>query len=115
MLCARSLVAPAHAAEVQLLTAARIHTSDPQHPIATAMAWDSSGRLLAIGEAKALAARCPEAQRIDAGDATVIPGLIDAHGHVMDLGLALMRANLVDTTSKTEVLARLREFELSAR
>ncbi|MEO5962689.1 MAG: amidohydrolase [Thermomonas sp.] len=102
---------PAHASDVQLLTAARIHTSDAQHPSATAMAWDASGRLLAVGDAKDLTARYPNAQRIDAGDATVIPGLIDAHGHVMGLGFALMQANLVDTASKADVLARLRDFE----
>lgn len=102
---------PAHAADVQLLTAARIHTSDPQHPNATAMAWDASGRVLAVGEAKDLAAQYPDARRIDAGKATVIPGLIDAHGHIMGLGVALMRADLVDTTSKADVLSRLRNFE----
>lgn len=111
VLGAGSLMATAHAADVQLLTAARIHTSDPQHPTATAMAWDASGRLLAVGEAKELAARYPDAERIDAGDATVVPGLIDAHGHIMELGLALMRANLFGTTSKADVLVRLREFE----
>lgn len=111
VLFAGSCIAPAHASDVQLLTAARIHTSDSQHPSANAMAWDASGRLLAVGDAKDLAATYPDAQRIDAGDATVIPGLIDAHGHVMGLGLALMRANLGGTTSKDDVLARLREFE----
>ena len=102
---------PTNASGVQLLTAKRIHTSDPQYPVATAMAWDASGRLLAVGEAKELAARYPDAQRIDAGNATVIPGLIDAHGHVMGLGLALMRADLVGASSKSEAIARLRAFE----
>ncbi|MGV8921754.1 MAG: amidohydrolase [Thermomonas sp.] len=112
MLCAGIFIAPAVAAEsVQLLTAARIHTSDTKKPTATAMAWDASGRVLAVGDAKDLAARFPGATRIDAGDATVIPGLIDAHGHVMGLGLALMQANLVGAASKPEVMARLREFE----
>jgi predicted amidohydrolase YtcJ len=111
LLCAASLCATARASDVRLLTAKRIHTSDPQRPLATAMAWDASGHLLAVGEAKDLAARYPDAKRIDAGDATVVPGMIDAHGHVMELGLALMRANLVGTAGKPEVLARLREFE----
>ncbi len=109
--CAGSLLAPANAADVQLFTAKRIHTSDPQHPTATAMAWDFSGRLLAVGDAKTLAGRYPDAQRIDAGDVTVIPGLIDAHGHVMGLGLALMQADLVGAASKAEVMTRLRKFE----
>ncbi|GAA4861837.1 amidohydrolase [Luteimonas vadosa] len=99
------------ASEVQLLTAARIHTSDPARPVARAMAWDASGRILAVGEAAELAARYPRARRIDVGDATVIPGLIDAHGHVMNLGYALLRADLVGASDKAEVLARLQDFE----
>ena len=35
------------------------------------------------------------ARVIDAGGRDVVPGLIDAHGHVMNLGFALLRANLV--------------------
>ena len=111
VLFAGSLLAPASAAEVQLLTAKRIHTSDPKHPTATAIAWDASGRLLAVGEIKELSARYPDADRIDAGDATVVPGLIDAHGHIMGLGLALMQADLVGAASKAEAMTRLREFE----
>ncbi len=103
--------ASAHAADVHLLTAARIHTSDPQHPVATAMAWDESGRLLAVGGAGELTERYPDARRMDAGDVIVVPGMIDAHGHVMDLGLSLLRVDLVGTRSKAEVLARLRDYE----
>ncbi len=100
-----------HASGVQLLTAARIHTSDPARPVATAIAWRADGTILDIGDAAALAAKHPDARRIDAGAATVIPGLIDAHGHVMGLGYALMRADLVGARDKAEVLARLRAFE----
>src|SRR3546814_5503604 len=75
------------------------------------MAWDESGRLLAVGDAKTLQAQYPDAERIDAGEATVIPGLIDAHGHVMGLGYALMQADLVGARDKAEVVARLREYE----
>ncbi|MDQ3038892.1 MAG: amidohydrolase [Pseudomonadota bacterium] len=82
-----------------------------RNPTATAMAWDASGRLLAVGKAKDLVLRYPDAQRIDAGDATIIPGLIDAHGHVMGLGLALMRVELVGAASKPEAMDRLRAFE----
>ena len=103
----------AQASDVHLLTAARIHTSDPERPVAGAMAWDGSGRVLAVGDAAQLAAEYPDAKRIDAGDATVIPGLIDAHGHVMDLGYALLRADLVDAADKAEVIARLQAFARS--
>lgn len=97
-------------AQVQVVTARRVHTSDPAHA-AEAMAWDARGRILALGGAKELLARYPDATRIDATGKTVIPGLIDAHGHVMGLGYALMRADLVDAQDKAEVIARLRAFE----
>ncbi|MCL1635188.1 amidohydrolase [Luteimonas sp. SX5] len=99
------------AAEVHVLTAARIHTSDAGQPNAEAMAWDDSGRVLALGDAKTLLARYPGAERIDAGGAIVIPGLIDAHAHLMGLGYALMRADLVGTKDKADILQRLREYE----
>ena len=44
------------AGEVTVLTADRIHTSDPQRPRVQAMAWDEDGRLLELGEAAALLA-----------------------------------------------------------
>ncbi len=93
-----------------LLTAARIHTSDAANPVATAMAWGADGRILAVGDAAALAARYPDAERIDAGDATVIPGLIDAHAHLVGLGHALMQADLVGASSTGEIVERLQAF-----
>ena len=102
---------PAFGADVTVLTAGRVHTLDPQRPVAEALAWDAGGRLLAVGSRVELAARFPGAARMDVGDATVIPGLIDAHAHVMALGLALLRADLVGTTDKRAIVARLQEFE----
>ncbi|MCY7355834.1 MAG: amidohydrolase [Lysobacter sp.] len=104
-------IAPLHAADSHLLTAARIYTSDPAQATVQAMAWDDSGRILAVGDIKTLAARYPDATRIDAPKATVVPGLIDAHGHVMGLGYALMRADLVGSKDKADVIARLQGFE----
>ncbi len=96
--------------EVTVLTADRIHTSDPQRPQVQAMAWRQDGRLLELGESAALLAKYPQARRIDASGKTVIPGLIDAHGHLMGLGYALMRADLTGTRSKQEILERLRAY-----
>jgi hypothetical protein len=100
-------------AGVTVLTAARIHTMDATQPRASAMAYDESGRVLALGMVDDLLRRFPQARRLEAGDATVIPGLIDAHGHVAGLGLAKLRADLVGTRSKAEVLQRLRDFASS--
>ena len=98
------------AAEVTVLTADRIHTSDPRRPEVQAMAWDSAGRLLALGDAAELRAKYPQAERVEAAGKTVIPGLIDAHGHLMGLGFALMRADLTGTRSKQEIVERLRAY-----
>lgn len=95
-----------------LLIAASIHTSDVDAgaPPATAMAWDVSGRIVAVGTSDALRERYPDAVIHDAGSAHVMPGLIDAHGHLMGLGFALLRADLMGTTSKAEIVARLQAY-----
>src|SRR5690606_6866179 len=99
-----ALAGSAHAAEGErLLTAARIHTSDAATPLATAMVWDADGRILAVGDVDELLARHADAERIDAGDATVVPGLIDAHAHLVGLGQALMQADLVGARSTGEI------------
>lgn len=103
-------MAPAMA-EVTVLTAATIRTMDPAQPVAGAMAFDDGGAILAVGTPDALVRRWPDARRLDLGDATVVPGLIDAHGHVAGLGLSRMRVELEGTRDKAGVLARLREFE----
>lgn len=107
--CAAAMAAPA--ADVTVLDAARIYTSDPARPQVRAIAWERGGRLLATGEAAALVKQYPHARRISLPRATLLPGLIDAHGHVMGLGWALLQANLVGSRSRQEVLARLQAFE----
>lgn len=105
-----ALAGPALAGGVTVLSAARIHTMDVRHPRAQAMAYDDTGRILALGGTEELVRRYPRAKRLDAGTATVVPGLIDAHAHVAGLGLAQLRADLVGARDKTEVLQRLRDF-----
>jgi predicted amidohydrolase YtcJ len=52
----------------------------------TALAFDDHGKVIAVGDEKSVAARAPKARRIDAQGKTLLPGLIDAHGHVFGLG-----------------------------
>lgn len=99
------------AAGAGLLHNARIHTLDPAQPAAEAVAWDAQGRIVALGAADELRRRWPGVAEVDAGGHTVVPGLIDAHGHLMGLGYALLRADLVGAASKAEVIARLQRFE----
>lgn len=104
-------LAPA-SAEVRVLLADTIRTGDPQQPTASALAWDTdNGRLLAVGERAAVLQRYPQAARIDAGKVTVVPGLIDAHAHLVGLGDTLAQADLTGARSRADVVKRLQAFE----
>ncbi|MDI1297311.1 MAG: amidohydrolase family protein, partial [bacterium] len=48
--------------------------------------------------------------KLDGGGKTLIPGLIDAHGHVMGLGLSLITLDLSDTRSLAEAQAKIRAY-----
>ncbi|MGE0179102.1 MAG: amidohydrolase [Sphingomonas sp.] len=47
---------------------------------------------------------------IDGRGRTMIPGLIDAHGHVMGLGMGAIQLDLSDTASLAEAQQRIREY-----
>lgn len=70
-----------------------------------AFAFDDSGRLIAVGSAAAVNASAPKAKHIDLHGKTVLPGLIDAHGHVFGLGDMLAELDLSATTSLADALA----------
>jgi len=85
-----------------------IHTMNPDQPTAQALAWDREGRILAIGEYEDLISRWPDIVADDLAGRTVIPGLIDAHGHVMGLGFSMLNADLAGADSVEDVIQRLR-------
>jgi hypothetical protein len=47
---------------------------------------------------------------VDAGGRTLLPGLIDAHGHVLGLGFSALQLDLVGTASIEELKQRLRAY-----
>ena len=93
-----------------ILVGAVIHTMDPDAPEGNALAAQD-GKIVAIGESSELLARYRDADTvvIDAGGAAVLPGLIDAHGHVMGLGRALRTLDLVGSQSSAEIADAVRE------
>ena len=102
---ARSQGAPAPADLV--VTNARIYTADDGRPMANAMAI-RGGRLLFVGSDRgALTLRGPQTRVLDAAGATIIPGIADAHVHLLNLGMALRTVNLVGARSYDEVIARI--------
>jgi predicted amidohydrolase YtcJ len=48
--------------------------------------------------------------RIDAKGKVMLPGLIDAHGHILGLGYNLLKVNLRGTKSEDEAVKRVLEF-----
>ncbi|WP_029936492.1 amidohydrolase [Sphingomonas sp. UNC305MFCol5.2] len=51
--------------------------------------------------------------KVDMGGKTLVPGMIDAHGHVMGLGAQLVRLDLSETNSLDEALAKIRTYAAS--
>lgn len=48
--------------------------------------------------------------RIDGNGQTLIPGLIDSHGHVLGYGLGLLRVDLMGSSSEQEAAQRVADF-----
>ena len=90
-------------------TGAAVYTVDDENPVVEAFAVDD-GRFVAVGTEAEVAAAYPDWPRLDLGGAAVVPGLIDAHAHLLGLGQALLQADLVGTRSIDEVVERLRDF-----
>lgn len=85
----------------------KLLTVDDDFTIADAVAI-RDGRFLAVGsteEMRALAG--PETDEIDLGDRTVIPGLIDSHMHVRQVGMDLGRVALFDAREIEDVLSAI--------
>jgi predicted amidohydrolase YtcJ len=104
------LYAGSGVAAVGVLHNANIHTLDAANPTAGALAWDDDGRIVAVGSSEELLQQFPQAKRVDAAGRTVLPGLIDAHAHLLNLGKSLLNANLAGADSKEEILQRLTAF-----
>jgi imidazolonepropionase-like amidohydrolase len=82
-------LAQMQSSEVLALTGARLFDGTGRPPVANATLLVSNGRVLAAGAAAAV--QIPTgATRIDARGKTIIPGLVNAHGHVqVEQGSAL--------------------------
>jgi predicted amidohydrolase YtcJ len=76
----------------------------------SSMAFDDNGKIIAVGAAKDVAARAPQAKHVDMAGRTVLPGLIDAHGHVFGLGAMLTQLDLSATTSLQQALGAIADY-----
>jgi len=90
---------------------------DPANPTARAVLL-RDGMVAAVGDARALAAMAPDAERVDCGGRVVAPAFIDPHGHLLAAAAALRSVDCspaAGVTSIAELQARLREAAARAR
>lgn len=93
-----------------LLRAGTILTMDPVRPRAQAIAIDD-GRIVAVGDVEAVRRELPpDAEELDAGTRTVVPGFVDAHNHYLATAESFAGVEARDVTSIAELQRRVGEF-----
>lgn len=99
---------------MKLIHNARIYPLDPAQPVRlsslsrySALAIDTHGQIVAIGGEELLES-FHAAQRENLGGRVILPGLTDAHIHLMHYALSLQKVD-VETATKAEALRRVAE------
>lgn len=75
-----------------------------------ALAVDGQGRVVATGKLKNLQRLIPNARQLDAQGQILMPGMADAHGHVLGLGLSRRHLELRETTDLPAALAAIKSY-----
>jgi predicted amidohydrolase YtcJ len=100
---------PGLLAAALVLLGGNVRTLDPARPTATALVCEGTDIVYVGDDAGALARAGEGATRIDLRGRAVLPGFIDAHGHLSGLGaIALGALDLRDAASFDEVVAAVR-------
>jgi predicted amidohydrolase YtcJ len=68
-----------------------------------------NGRFVAVGN-ETLVKAYPQATKIDAKGQMMLPGLIDAHGHMLNLGLNMLRVDLRGTPSLQDAQSSIADY-----
>jgi len=85
-----------------------IITMNEANPVVEAMAIKGAA-IDAVGDTPALQAAYPDGDIIDLAGKTVMPGIIESHGHLLSLGQSLLELNLKGAASPADVLAQVHE------
>jgi predicted amidohydrolase YtcJ len=84
----------------------RIYTMDQRLTIAEAFAV-SGDRIVGIGSREYIMRKFKSKSTVDFEGKTIVPGLIDAHCHLLGLGLARLTVDLVGARSEHEAVERV--------
>jgi len=90
-----------------ILTNGRIYTVDNTRPMVSALAVRGGRVAFAGSDAEVRALGWRGARVIDLAGRTVIPGMVDAHAHLLGLGTSLRTVNLAGSKSYEEAIARV--------
>ncbi|GAC24510.1 predicted metal-dependent amidohydrolase with the TIM-barrel fold [Paraglaciecola mesophila KMM 241] len=105
LLSTATLAAPTHITNVQGYT-----LSDKEEMVTfTDMVFDG-GKVLAIGGGSSLKDTYPDADVIDGKNRILLPGLIDAHGHILGLGETLLAVDVRDIPSAKASAQKVRDY-----
>lgn len=75
----------------------------------TGLVFDQ-GKVLGVGDAAVLARQYPDARHVDGQGKTLLPGLIDAHGHVFRIGFRQGEVAVTGTTSLQQALGQIKTY-----
>jgi predicted amidohydrolase YtcJ len=87
-----------------LYTNGKVYTMDANKSVAEAFAT-RGGRVLAIGTQDEMKARVRAKATVDLGGKVVFPGFIDAHAHLMSLGVSKLTIDLAGVASESGIAA----------
>ncbi len=93
-----------------IVTNANIYTVDDVLPKAQAFAI-KDGMFIGVGTSKEINKQFSSIKILNLEGKTIVPGLIDGHCHFNNLGFFMQKVNLIGTTSLSEVVARVVEFQ----
>jgi predicted amidohydrolase YtcJ len=94
---------------------AKVYTVNSTQPEAQAVAVRGDRIVLVGSTDAALALRGSDTRVIDAGGATLVPGIQDSHGHFTNLGASLQVLPLRGTTSYEQIVEMVRARAATAR
>jgi predicted amidohydrolase YtcJ len=92
---------------MKLLYNAYIYTQNPSYPIGSAILIDRD-RIMAVGEANVLLPQYPNAEKQNMEGRVILPGLTDAHLHLLYYSLSLQKIDC-ETDTKEACLRRVAE------